>query len=290
MAWSTLVTLLFLVGLALCQEEQDICNPNPCGENTRCYANGGIIGCECITGFMVPDGGDPFDGCFPPHPVSGSSPTPGISNQLPPGVRGQIVRESQDQEPRSIQIEEPNNIRNQLDQGGKDTEQEKKVEQVEPVEVEQQQDQGEEVVQVVEEDVQVVEEDVQVVVEQGEQDNKDGGVKKGGSRLQEGRRPGQLAPRRPAATSRPNFIDVDTKDLFPDECLVHEDCEDTHFCHPKELKCHDACTLAVCGDGAVCGARLHRPVCACPDGFEGNPYDTCTKTKSRVGMLFRRRK
>ena len=71
---------------------------------------------------------------------------------------------------------------------------------------------------------------------------------------QAGHRPGQLAPRRPAATSRPNIIQVsahypwwwrsarnraqswflhrrcwfdlncqvDTKELFPDECLIHE--------------------------------------------------------------------
>ena len=33
----------------------------------------------------------------------------------------------------------------------------------------------------------------------------------------------------------------------------------------------------MCGEGAVCKAALHRPVCSCPDGFEGNAYDKCTK-------------
>jgi len=223
------------------QEEKNPCEPNPCGENTLCYSNGGIIGCECVSGFVIPEGGDPFDGCFSPStkvaPKSRSpaaigsaagsrAPAPSV---LPPraldrgvigeGVSGEIVRES-------------------LAQGG-----------AEPRSLEE----------------------------------------NGGSRLQAGHRPGQLAPRRPAATSRPNIIQVDTKELFPDECLIHEDCEDSHFCNPEELKCHDACTLAVCGDGALCTSKLHRPVCSCPDGFEGNPYDTCVKSPSRVGMKFRRK-
>ena len=33
----------------------------------------------------------------------------------------------------------------------------------------------------------------------------------------------------------------------------------------------------MCGAHALCTAALHRPVCACEDGYEGNPYDKCTK-------------
>jgi len=229
-----LVLLLIMVAYANSrpqEEEKNPCEPNPCGENTLCYSNGGIIGCECVSGFVIPEGGDPFDGCFlPSAPVAikGRKPAVGAlggSPVLPPqpvdqrGVSGEIVRES-------------------LAQGG-----------AEPRALDQ----------------------------------------NPGSRLQAGHRPGQLAPRRPAATSRPNIIQVDTKELFPDECLIHEDCEESHFCNPEELKCHDACTLAVCGDGALCTSKLHRPVCSCPDGFEGNPYDTCVKSPSRVGMKFRRK-
>jgi hypothetical protein len=35
----------------------------------------------------------------------------------------------------------------------------------------------------------------------------------------------------------------------------------------------------VCGVQAVCTSALHRPVCSCPDGFEGNAYDKCTKVR-----------
>merc|ERR1712002_1306936 len=58
--------LILLPLLSYCQE--DPCIPNPCGENTRCAStfSGGnpVISCECLLGFYVPDGGDPFDGCL----------------------------------------------------------------------------------------------------------------------------------------------------------------------------------------------------------------------------------
>ena len=33
--------------------------------------------------------------------------------------------------------------------------------------------------------------------------------------------------------------------------------------------------ILVCGTGALCLTRIHRPLCVCPDGFDGNPYDKC---------------
>jgi len=250
MTWSLVATSLFL-GLAVfthCQEEevQDPCSPNPCGENTLCFTNGGIIGCNCVPGTAIPEGGDPFDGCFPPSgisPQSVSSVATTDTLEQVVQVESEAIGEDEDQEPRSLEVAKP----------GK--------------------------------------EEVLATQEKEEQEEEEEGDQ-GETRLQAGRRPGHLAPRRPSATSRPNtvYAEVDTKELFPDECLVHEDCEDTDFCHPTELKCHDACTLAVCGEAAVCISKLHRPVCACPDGFEGNPYDTCTKSASRVGMKFRRKR
>ena len=58
--------LVLSVQTFLCQE--DPCQPNPCGDNTRCsstFINASpVISCECLIGFKVPDGGDPFDGCY----------------------------------------------------------------------------------------------------------------------------------------------------------------------------------------------------------------------------------
>merc|ERR1712130_927919 len=115
----------------------------------------------------------------------------------------------------------------------------------------------------------------------------------GHKRLQAGHRPGQLLPRGGSNKINKVYVEVDTKELFPEECLIHEDCEDSQFCSLEDdNKCVEACTVleGVCGENAACTAKLHRPVCSCLDGFKGNPYDKCTKTPSRVGMKFRRRK
>ncbi len=37
--------------------------------------------------------------------------------------------------------------------------------------------------------------------------------------------------------------------------------------------------ILVCGTGALCLTRIHRPLCVCPDGFDGNPYDKCEEVQ-----------
>ena len=65
--------LLLLLSLFLTSCHGDPCTPSPCGENTRCYAGAGqIISCECLIGYQVPLGGDPFDGCVE-HVVHGGA-------------------------------------------------------------------------------------------------------------------------------------------------------------------------------------------------------------------------
>ena len=71
-------------------------------------------------------------------------------------------------------------------------------------------------------------------------------IEDSGRRLQQGVRPTQLLPRAPQTKTRveDDYTEVDTPDLFPDECLVHEDCEQDKFCSPAPaLKCVNACTL-----------------------------------------------
>lgn len=207
----TVLILLVLVAASLGQEvERDPCEPNPCGENTRCQAvfirGNPVISCDCLPNYKYPVGGDSSDGC-----VEDSSPS---SVAIPVGGTPARTRD----EPRAIEDS--------------------------------------------------------------------------GRRLQDGVRPAQLVPRVPLTKSRveKDHVDVDTPDLFPDECLIHEDCDQDKYCSPAPaLKCVNACTLPVCGDHALCSAALHRPVCACEDGYEGNPYDRCTKMPSRVGMRFRKK-
>ena len=48
----------------------DPCTPSPCGDHTWCtysyYGHGDspVISCQCLIGYHVPAGGDPFDGCI----------------------------------------------------------------------------------------------------------------------------------------------------------------------------------------------------------------------------------
>jgi len=258
--FSLLLPLILLPLLSYCQE--DPCIPNPCGENTRCAStfSGGnpVISCECLLGFYVPDGGDPFDGCLEQLVPGGNTGDQGTrkaststTEATAPALStlGSVVRESS----------------NLADTGTAENNRESlnKV--------------------VATEDSSDKENDVKEVVAAVSDD----GSK---NRLQAGHRPGQLVPRRKTKPSI-DFVDVDNEELFPEDCLVHEDCEENEFCSPPpDNKCVDACTLEVCGAQAVCKAALHRPVCSCPVGYEGNAYDKCTKTRSRVGMKFRRKK
>ena len=71
-------------------------------------------------------------------------------------------------------------------------------------------------------------------------------IEDSGRRLQDGVRPAQLVPRVPLTKSRveKDHVDVDTPDLFPDECLIHEDCDQDKYCSPAPaLTCVNACTL-----------------------------------------------
>ena len=44
----------------------------------------------------------------------------------------------------------------------------------------------------------------------------------------------------------------------------------------------------MCGPNAECRARIHRPLCFCPNGFQGNPHVACEETPSRAGLRFKR--
>ena len=64
----TVLVLLVLLTAALGQEvERDPCEPNPCGENTRCQAvfsrGNPVISCDCLPDYKYPLGGDSSDGC-----------------------------------------------------------------------------------------------------------------------------------------------------------------------------------------------------------------------------------
>lgn len=78
--------------------------------------------------------------------------------------------------------------------------------------------------------------------------------------------------------------------IFNAECLSSEDCANNEYCNVVSNVCQDACSLNVCGEGSLCKGKLHRPLCYCPKGYDGNPHEICNKTKSRAGQKFRKRR
>lgn len=56
------------------------------------------------------------------------------------------------------------------------------------------------------------------------------------------------------------------------ECLCNSDCPFDHAC--IGWKCADPC-LGTCGVNANCEVIWHQPVCSCPTGLYGNPYQGC---------------
>lgn len=63
-------------------------------------------------------------------------------------------------------------------------------------------------------------------------------------------------------------------------CQSHNDCLDDEACYMDQ--CENPCNFdKVCAPTAICHAKMHRPVCSCPAGQEGNPSIKCTSVESR---------
>lgn len=56
------------------------------------------------------------------------------------------------------------------------------------------------------------------------------------------------------------------------ECIVSSECSLSKAC--VNQKCSDPCPNT-CGLGAQCTTRNHNPICACPQGFTGDPFTRC---------------
>lgn len=57
------------------------------------------------------------------------------------------------------------------------------------------------------------------------------------------------------------------------ECLMNSDCAFNRACLGQ--RCLDPCPGS-CGQNALCKVINHSPVCSCPQGLYGNPYEHCT--------------
>ena len=117
----------FFILPLLIKAQEDPCTPNPCGENTRCASSfsgsNPVISCECLLGYYVPDGGDPFDGCLEQLVPGGTSrgsgnPLPSSSSFKPPteapiiplSTQSNVEKESTErpisEEPRALENDE----------------------------------------------------------------------------------------------------------------------------------------------------------------------------------------
>uniref|UniRef100_A0A8D8VM32 Neurogenic locus Notch protein n=1 Tax=Cacopsylla melanoneura TaxID=428564 RepID=A0A8D8VM32_9HEMI len=61
---------------------------------------------------------------------------------------------------------------------------------------------------------------------------------------------------------------------MPRPCQVDLECLDSEACYNGQ--CEDLCAIAsLCAPSAKCHVVKHRPVCTCPQGYEGNPATKC---------------
>lgn len=62
------------------------------------------------------------------------------------------------------------------------------------------------------------------------------------------------------------------------ECLANSDCPFNLACLGQ--RCLDPCPGS-CGVSALCTVIQHSPVCSCPPGLAGNPFEHCSPPKIR---------
>lgn len=66
------------------------------------------------------------------------------------------------------------------------------------------------------------------------------------------------------------------------ECVIHQECPLNRACISQQ--CQDPC-IGACGFHARCTTQTHQPICSCMDGFDGDPYASCTPRQSEYSFL-----
>ncbi|XP_066980062.1 uncharacterized protein [Macrobrachium rosenbergii] len=75
-----------------------------------------------------------------------------------------------------------------------------------------------------------------------------------------------------AVCSCPEFYQGDPYSRCFAECTAHDDCPGYQACF--QLRCVDPCEGA-CGSSANCKVENHKPICSCPKGYTGHPFESC---------------
>lgn len=76
---------------------------------------------------------------------------------------------------------------------------------------------------------------------------------------------------------QPNFIGT-PPDCRP-ECRVSSECPSDRACINN--RCADPCPNT-CGIDSICHTSNHNPICACPSGYTGDPFQQCTSKLCRM--------
>lgn len=63
-------------------------------------------------------------------------------------------------------------------------------------------------------------------------------------------------------------------------CQYNEDCGVHEACDRLNRVCRPVCQEDTCAETAICEAQAHQPICRCPPGSEGNPYQECVSGKT----------
>lgn len=57
------------------------------------------------------------------------------------------------------------------------------------------------------------------------------------------------------------------------ECSIDLHCPDETLCINHQ--CKDPCAIGICGTDAECKCINHKPLCECPENYDGDPYIEC---------------
>ncbi|VEN46223.1 unnamed protein product [Callosobruchus maculatus] len=86
-------------------------------------------------------------------------------------------------------------------------------------------------------------------------------------------------PPRHFGDPRKKCIQAPPSERAPKPCKSDMDCLESEACYMS--LCQDPCEFTdACAKTAVCQAKMHRPICTCPMGYEGNPATNCFKSST----------
>ena len=67
------------------------------------------------------------------------------------------------------------------------------------------------------------------------------------------------------------------------ECVVNSECPQESACITQ--RCQDPCP-GLCGINAYCRVRNHVPICACNQGYQGDPFSRCNRITSELARSY----